>query len=154
VHQLFQESRPAARQIGRDENFWIIEGVATYFETLTEHVDPAAGLFYTVGESNAGRLPAARNRLQEGFYVPLDELVRMGKTDVQQHADIAKLYSQSAGLAAFLMDAHDGRYREPLVRYLNEVYVDRDNEQSLRQATGGSYDELDAEYRRYIESLP
>jgi hypothetical protein len=154
VHQLFQESRPAARQIGRDENFWIIEGVATYFETLTEHVDPAAGLFYTIGQSGAGRLPAARARLQEGFYVPLDELVRMGKTDVQQHAEIAKLYSQSAGLAAFLMDAQDGRYREPLVRYLNEVYVDRDNEQSLRQATGGSYDELDAQYRRYIESLP
>ncbi|HEY3394525.1 MAG TPA: hypothetical protein VGK58_17575 [Lacipirellulaceae bacterium] len=154
VHQLFQESRPAARQIGRDGNFWIIEGVATYFETLTEHADPVAGLYFTVGESDAGRLPAARSRLQDGFYIPLDELVRMGKTDVQQHPEIAKLYSQSAGLAAFLMDAQDGRYREPLVRYLKEVYVDRDSEQSLRHATGGSYDELDAEYRRYIESLP
>jgi hypothetical protein len=154
VHQLFQESRPAARQIGRDGNFWIIEGVATYFETLTEHADPVVGLYFTVGQSDAGRLPAARNRLQEGFYVPLEELVRMGKTDVQQHPDIAKLYSQSAGLAAFLMDAQDGRYREPLVRYLKEVYVDRDNENSLRHAAGGSYDELDAEYRRYIESLP
>jgi hypothetical protein len=154
VHQLFQESRPAARQIGRDANFWIIEGIATYFETLTEHVDREAGLFYTVGESNAGRLPAARNRLQEGYFIPLAQLVPMGKMDVQEHPDIAKLYSQSAGLAAFLMDAHDGRYREPLVRYLKEVYVDHDNEQSLRQATGGSYGELDAEYRRYIESLP
>jgi hypothetical protein len=154
VHQLFQESRPAARQIGRDANFWIIEGVATYFETLTEHLDPEAGLYYTVGESTAGRLPAARNRLSEDFYVPLDELIRMGKSDVQQHADIAKLYSQAAGLAAFLMDAENGRYREPLVRYLNEIYTGRDNEQSLRHATGGSYDELDAAYRRYIESLP
>jgi hypothetical protein len=154
VHQLFQESRPAARQIGRDANFWIIEGVATYFETLTEHFDPEAGLYFTVGEWNAGRLPAARNRLSEDFYVPLDELIRMGKSDVQQHTEIAKLYSQASGLAAFLMDAEDGRYREPLVRYLNEVYAGRDNEQSLRHATGGSYDELDAAYRRYIESLP
>jgi hypothetical protein len=154
VHQLFQESRPAAREIGRDANFWIIEGVATYFETLTEHLDPKAGLYFTVGESDAGRLPAARNRLSEDFYVPLAELVRMGKSDVQQHADIAKLYSQAAGLSAFLMDADDGRYREPLVRYLNEVYSGRDNENSLRHAAGGSYDELDAAYRRYIESLP
>jgi hypothetical protein len=154
VHQLFQESRPAARQIGRDANFWIIEGVATYFETLTEHLDPDAGLYFTIGESAAGRLPAARDRLADNFYVPLVELVSMGKTDVQQHADIAKLYSQSTGLSAFLMDAGDGRYREPLVRYLTEVYAGRDNENSLRHAAGSSYDELDAEYRRYIESLP
>ena len=95
-----------------------------------------------------------RNRLSEDFYVPLAELVRMGKSDIQQHGDIAKLYSQSAGLSAFLMDAEDGRYREPLVRYLNEVYSGRDNENSLRHAAGGNYDELDAAYRRYIESLP
>jgi hypothetical protein len=154
VHQLFQESRPTARQIGRDANFWIVEGVATYFESLTEHADPEAGLYYTVGEESAGRLPAARDRLLDKFYVPLAELIQFGKTDLQQHPDIAKLYSQSAGLSAFFMNSQDGRYREPLVHYLNEVYAGRDNEQSLRHATGGSYHELDAEYRRFIENLP
>ena len=57
VHQLFQESKPTPRQIGVVANFGIVEGVAAYFETLTEHRDPKAGLYFTIGESTAGRLP-------------------------------------------------------------------------------------------------
>jgi hypothetical protein len=154
VHQLFQESRPAARQVGRTANFWIIEGVATYFETLTEHDDPHAGLYYTIGEVTAGRIPAARERLADGFYVPLADLSQLGKDDVQRHADIAKLYSQAAGLSAFLMHADNGRYREPIVQYLKQVYSGRDSDQSLAKAMGLSFAKLDAAYHRYVESLP
>jgi hypothetical protein len=155
VHQLFQETRPAARHVGETVNFWIIEGIATYFETLREHRDPAAGLYYTIGESSAGRLPAARERLLVGkFYVPLDELTRLGKDDLQRYPELAKLYSQSAGLAALLMDGEEGRYREPLVAYLSAVYAGRDDADSLSTATGTSNAELDAAYRRYLESLP
>ncbi len=154
VHQLFQESQPAAKRVGSLANFWVVEGVATYFETLTEHNDPVAGLYYTVGESTAGRLPAARERLFDGFYIPLAELTPLGKSDVQRHPEIAKLYSQSAGLAAFLMDGERGRYREPLVRYLDAIYAGRDNDRSLAEAAGASYQELDARYRRHMESLP
>jgi hypothetical protein len=154
VHQLFQESRPAARHIGGATNFWVIEGVATYFETLTEHFEPQLGLYYTVGDSTAGRLPAAQDRLADGFYVPLGELTRLGKEDVQRHPDIAKLYSQSTGLTAFLMHSRGGRFREPLVRYLGAVYAGRDDGESLAELTGRRYSELDAEYRQFMESLP
>ncbi|MEX2093411.1 MAG: hypothetical protein WD971_12080 [Pirellulales bacterium] len=155
VHQLFQETRPAARHVGETANFWIVEGIATYFETLREHRDPAAGLYYTIGESTAGRLPAARERLlTEKFYVSLDELTRLGKDDLQSYPELAKLYSQSAGLAALLMDGEEGRYREPLVVYLSAVYAGRDEASSLSAATGTSNAELDAAYRRYLESLP
>jgi hypothetical protein len=154
VHQLFQETKPSAKQVGALSNFWIIEGIAKYFETLREHRDPAAGLYFTIGEPDAGRLPAARERLRDGFYIPLAELVSLGKLDMQRHAEIAKLYSQSSGFAAFLMDADQGRYREPLVRYLDAVYTGRDNADSLSKATGASDSELDVQYRRYSESLP
>lgn len=155
VHQLFQETRPTARHVGDVANFWIVEGIATYFETLREHRQPEAGLYYTIGESSAGRLPAARERLLvEQFYVPLDELTRMGKDDLQRYPELAKLYSQSAGLAALLMDGEEGRYREPLVEYLSTVYAGRDQAQSLSDATGSSMTDLDAAYRRYLESLP
>jgi hypothetical protein len=155
VHQLFQETRPAARQVGRDRNFWIIEGIATYFETLREHRDPQTGLFYTIGESTEGRLPAARERLLvKEYFVPLDELTRLGKDGLQRYPELAKLYSQSAGLAAMLMDGAGGRYREPLVEYLTAVYAGRDDYNSLSEATGASTEELDATYREYLESLP
>jgi hypothetical protein len=154
VHQLFQESKPAARQIAGAANFWVVEGVATYFETLTEHADGVAGPYYTVGQSTAGRLPAARERMLEGYYVPLGELTQLGKDDLQRHPHIAKLYSQAAGMTAFLIDGQQGRYRESLVRYLQAVYAGRDNDQSLAEATKNSYQELDAQYRRFLESLP
>jgi hypothetical protein len=155
VHQLFQETRPAARHVGETANFWIIEGIATYFETLREHRDAEAGLYYTIGESSAGRLPSARKRLVvDKFYVPLDELTRLGKDDLQRYGELAKLYSQSTGLAALLMDGEEGRYREPLVVYLTAVYAGRDAADSLSNATGRSNAELDAAYRRYLESLP
>jgi hypothetical protein len=155
VHQLFQETRPAARQVGGRANFWIVEGIATYFETLCEHRDPVAGLYFTIGESSAGRVPSARRRLlEDGFYVPLEELVPLGKTDLQRYPELAKLYSQSSGLAAFLMDGDDGRYREPLVVYLTAVYAGRDDANSLSQAAGAANAELDAAYRRFLESLP
>jgi len=155
VHQLFQESRPAARQVGHAANFWIVEGIATYFETLREHQDPEAGLYYTIGESSAGRLPAAKERLlASGFYVPLDELTHLGKEPFQRYTELAKLYSQSAGLAAMLMDGDGGQYREPLVRYLITVYAGRDKPSSLSEATGESTTTLDAAYRQFLESLP
>jgi hypothetical protein len=154
VHQLFQESKPAARRIGETGNFWVIEGVATYFETLTEHSDPVAGLYYTIGAATAGRLPAARERLQENYYIPLAELTKLGKYEVQRRDDVAKLYSQSSGLAAFLLDGEHSRYREPMVRYLQAVYTRKDNDESLADLTGRSYSELDAAYRRFMESLP
>jgi hypothetical protein len=154
VHQLFQESKTGARRIGEISNFWVIEGVATYFETLTEHTDPKMGLYYTIGELSAGRLPKARERLHDNYYVPLADLTKIGKLEMQHRDDVAKLYSQSSGLAAFLLDSAEGRYREPMVRYLQAVYTRHDNDQTLAEATGSSYSELDAAYHRFMESLP
>ncbi len=154
VHQLFQESKPSARRIGEVSNYWAIEGVALYFETLTEHNDPKMGLYYTIGELSAGRLPAAREKLKENYYVPLADLTKIGKYDMQHRDDAAKLYSQSSGLAAFLLNGAEGRYREPLVRYLQAIYTQHDNDQTLAETTGSSYPELDAAYHRFMESLP
>lgn len=155
VHQLFQETRPAARSVGSRANFWIVEGVATYFETLREHDEPQTGPYYTIGQWSAGRLPTARERLlEDNYYEPLAILTQWGKDDLQRQPELARLYSQSAGLAAFIMDADGARYREPLVRYLEVVYAGRDNARTLSAITGRDYGELDAEYRAFLESLP
>jgi hypothetical protein len=52
------------------------------------------------------------------------------------------------------MDGERGQYREALVRYLDAVYSGRDSERSLAEAARVSCQELDARYRRYMESLP
>ncbi len=154
VHQLFQETKPTGKRVGAVSNFWVIEGIATYFETLREHESPEAGLYFTIGDWAEGRLPSARQRLQEGFYVPLAELTQLGKLETQRRPDLSKLYSQFAGVAAFLMDGNNGRFREVMVKYLDAVYSGRDNARSLQAAVGDDGSVLDEDYHAYVESLP
>jgi hypothetical protein len=147
THQLIQETRPTETNIARRHNFWIVEGIAVYAESLTDH-----GPWWTLGGLNAARVPAARhNLLAENFYVPLAELTQLGMPELQRHPNIAKLYSQAAGLVTFLMHYDDGRYRGALVEYLIAVYSGKDNADTLAKLTGVEYDQLDREYREFLQ---
>lgn len=153
VHQFFQESRKAARNVGALSNAWIIEGIACYFESLTEHRDAQRGRYYTLGTPQAGRLPAARHRrLVDNYYVPLAELSTLGMTDLQRRSDIARLYSQSAGLATFLMHYQEGSYRQATVEFLKLIYAGRDKTTSLPTLTGRSFEDLDQQYAEFLKS--
>ena len=155
VHELFQQSRSGAKRAAKKANFWIVEGIATYFETMSEHRDATAGLYYTIGQSSTGRLPKARERLlQDHEYIPLEQLTKWGRLDMQAQPDLAKVYSEASGLSAFFMDGEQARYREPLVQYLQAIYAGKDDPQTLAKLTGRSYEELDGEYREFMQSLP
>ena len=150
THQLFQETRRAPRNIGQRDNFWIVEGIATYFESLAD--EPALG-YATLGAPDAGRLPAARQRLlTDGYYVPFARLTSLGTADIQRDPNIARLYSQAAGQTTFLLQCQGGKYRPALVRYLGEVYAQRAEPGTLFRLTGASAAELDREYRVFMQS--
>ena len=155
VHQLFQESGRSARDVAKHRNAWILEGVACYFESLQAHQDPSTGPFYTLGTPEAGRLPAARHRrLVDDYYVPLAELSALGMTDLQQRDDLPRLYSQSAGLATFLIDGRQGQYRPALVKLLQLIYTGHDRPTSLQELTGQDFADLDRQYQEFIAKLP
>ncbi len=165
VHQMFQESTRSTRNVAALANGWIVEGVACYFESLVL-VEPESseqriagygspGRFFSIGTSQAGRLPAARHRrLVDDSTMPLREFSAMTALDLQRHPDIAKLYSQAAGVATFLMHYEQDKYRRSLVEYLQAVYAGRDKPTSLAELTGQSFGQLDQQYRKYLESLP
>ncbi len=154
VHQFFQESAPSARNVGGLANAWIVEGIACYFESLTPLELGGGKRGYSIGTPGAGRLPAAYHRcIVDDYYVPLAELCPLGTTDLQRRDDIAQLYSQSAGLATFLMHYQDGIYREALIKYLQLIYAGRDKPTTLQEVTGQSFAELDKQYREYLLSL-
>jgi hypothetical protein len=155
VHQFFYESAAKpTRQLAGAANVWAVEGVACYFESLAE-VEGAAPRRFTIGRPGAGRLPAARHRrIVDQYYVPLEELSALGMIELQARQDIARLYSQSAGLAAFFIDGREGRYRRPFGELLALVYAGRDAPDKLAELTGRSYAELDGEYLEFMRSLP
>ena len=114
THQLFHESRPVAPDVGRKANFWIVEGIAMYMESLRQEDG-----YYVLGGFDDQRLHAAQYRLlHDHFYVPLDEFVDYGMERLQNDPRIATLYSQAAGLTHFLIYYDGGRYRDALVSYL------------------------------------
>jgi hypothetical protein len=164
VHQFFFESAPKpARHLAPTANAWAVEGVACYFESLAEREDARhggsstsdGGRVFSVGGADAGRLPAARHRrVIDNYYVPLAEVSALGMLDLQQRPDIARLYSQSAGLAAFFMDYRDGAYRKPFRELLRLVYAGRDTADKLAELTGRDYGQLDREYLAFMQSLP
>jgi hypothetical protein len=146
AHQLFQETRPVARDVARAANFWIVEGIACYMESLADHGD-----YVTLGGADAGRMPAARHRLlTDKFYVPLAELVEIGRDSLQSDARMPSIYSQSAGLADFFMHYGQGRYREALDRYLVAIYTGKATPRTLSGLARVDYPTLDRQYAEFM----
>ncbi len=150
AHQLFTEGRADAektrQQAGERSGFWAIEAAACYMESLQ-----ATDFGWTVGGRDAGRVPAAKERLDEGFYVPFAELCRLGRKEFQAHDQLQQLYSQIAGQADFLMNGEGGRYRESFVEYLTRVYRGTADSDTLARLCKRPATELDDAYRRHLQ---
>ncbi len=149
-----QRRRPSEEWIlGRQSEFWIIEGLACYLESF-RIVDGQV----TVGDPTHVRIEAARVRLlRDQFYVPLETFCRLGKDAFQQHPQRSRLYSQASGVTHFLMHYDQGRYRDALVTLLSSVYQPDArrplHQPSLAEITGVSFAELDRQYREHILHL-
>ena len=147
THQLFHERFRRGKSAGVDNNFWVVEGIATYMESMQK-----GDGYYVVGGPGAYRLQFARYRaLTEQFYVPLAKFVAMGRAETQAAAEnLPRIYSQAAGLSHFFMDAQGGKYRRAFVQYLDAVYRDKADATTLARLTGKRYEELDKEYLAFL----
>jgi hypothetical protein len=155
THQLFHESRPVAENVGKHANFWIVEGIATYMESLRKEDGNTGDGYFVLGGFDDVRMKAARYRLlKDDFYVPLSELCGYGMTRIQTDPRVATLYSQMAGLTNFLVYYDGGRYRDALVAYLHAVYNGSQNPNILPELTGASFDTLDKQYRGFMRQGP
>jgi len=149
VHQLFSLTKPGPR-VGVRANFWIVEGIACYFESLSLHDG-----FAELGDLENARMRAARyRRLVDDFYVPLAEFSTYSMQKFQHDERLPRLYSQASGLTWFLLHANDGAYREATADYLSAVYAGRDVPTTLAERIGRPFAELDEQYLSYLKGLP
>ena len=148
--------RPAPRwQLGEKSNFWILEGIACYFESF----DVENG-HLSIGRPDSERFDIARQRIVEPmfyYYLPLQQLSGMGQEEFQHHPQIAQLYTQGAGFAHFLMHYEDGLYRDDLITLLSQIYRPDPGkvleEPSLSDITGVSFELLDRQYHTHMQNL-
>jgi hypothetical protein len=121
VHQLFCEATRSG--LGRDipgerEGFWLVEGIAGYFESLF-----LGETYATVGGWDASRLQFARYRLlSAGDSMPFAELRRDGRLAAQQRQDIARWYAHAITQTHHLLDGGDVDRRRWVYQQLAERY--------------------------------
>lgn len=146
VHQLFAESHRTVPAVGERAGFWAVEAAACFVESARR-----TRFGWTVGGRDAGRAPMARKRLlEDGFHVPLAEIVAMGRRELQVDPRLPRLYSQISGLADFFMTGENGRLRGAFIEYLGMLYRGRVETGTLAALSGTSYDDLDDRYRRHM----
>lgn len=121
VHQLFREaslSKLDTRMPGEDSGFWIVEGIAGYFESLFIVRGRA-----TVGGWDASRLQFARYRmLVGGDTMPISELVADGRLAAQQRQDLARWYAHAIAQTHHLLDSGNTNHRRYIYDQLAKCY--------------------------------
>jgi len=146
AHQLFAEKIPSRKVSSLKNNFWLVEGIACFMETLRQEKQG-----WRLGGLRAGRLPAARLRLaQDQFYVPFAELVTYTSEDLLRNPKYRTLYTQAAGQATFLMAGAEGKFRSAAIDYLRKIYRGRARLNTLATVTGQSFADLDRSYRDFL----
>ncbi|KAA5545551.1 hypothetical protein FYK55_07895 [Roseiconus nitratireducens] len=142
AHQLFREasrSRLGDQIPGEASGFWLIEGIAGYFESM-QVADGVASL----GGWDSPRLQYARYRILSGNdLMAFSELSSAGRAEVQSRSDLARWYAHAIAQTHHLFDGPDLGSRRWIYEQLAELYqIDLDvpgirrptePEQSLRR---------------------
>lgn len=157
THQLFAETRaytlvPTMMKNypvqGLESNYWVIEGIAMFMESL----DESPGL-HELGDFHDYNLYSARYYLlRKKFYIPLEQFTAIGHTLFYNSHCEDELYQQASGVTWFLLFYENGRYRDAFIRYLSLVYSGLDKPETLSELTGVSYSQLDKEYKQFMLS--
>ncbi len=132
-------------------NYWVFEGLGTYFETLEHAPDGALEVGGLVGK----RIEYARARLagnQE--YIPLEEFVSYSQERFNTDKVVFLHYQEANALAVFFMQANDRKYREGFLDYVSDAFkgrVGRASGRSLESRLGLPYKDLDAEFLAYLK---
>ena len=153
THQLLAAHLKPHPVIARDENFWLIEGIACYIESFRIENGEVS-----LGDPRFLRFVSARFRKLSDppYYMPLADFTAMGKDAFQRHPQISNNYSQASGLVHFFMHYDGGLYRDDLIEHLRLIYKQAETGRrplALEVLTGVNYAELDQQYGEYVLKL-
>ncbi len=130
-------------------NYWVFEGLGTYFETVTPQPDGSLEVGGLVGE----RILAARQSLAAGKFLPLDQFLLLDQNAFNRPDRIHDHYQQAMALTVFLMQWKDETYREAFLDYVRDAYRGRiklRTGRSLEDRVGEPVRVLDSQFRDFL----
>ena len=152
-HQLLFESAGPDDYARNSGQYWVFEGLGTYFETLQHEPDGSL----RIGGLQGPRVEQARRRLiGGGEAIPIEQFVALNRPRFQGEqggSDIYLNYAEAMALAVFLMQAEGGRHREGFLEYVRDVYKGRyraGSGRSLDEELGMRYPELNRALLAYL----
>lgn len=153
-HQILFESAGAADFERNQGDYWVFEGLGTYFETLTRLPDGSLEVGGLVGP----RMALARQRLlDQNEFLPVEQLVAMRKARFDERGgqgDVYLRYIESMALAIFLMQYDRGFYREGFLTYVADAYhgqVRGGNGKTLDRRLDVSFATLNTQFHKFLE---
>jgi hypothetical protein len=144
-HQLLFETAGSNHYTQNSGNYWVFEGLGTYFET----VEPQPNGSLEVGGRVGRRMEEAIHSLVGlGRMVPLEHFVGYDEAAfTQDDSEIYQRYQQAMALTVFLMQWHDCAYREGFLDYVHDAYRGR-----LRGGLGRKLDDRAGETYKKLEA--
>src|SRR5262249_32677360 len=131
-------------------NYWVFEGLGTYFETVEQHGDSLE-----VGGMVGPRIEEAIKALVDhDLGTPIARFVDFEQKIFNREEVIALHYQQAMALTAFLMQWHTGVYRDDFLEYVRDAYrgrIKRGSGRSLEERLGQPYATLEAQFRAFLE---
>ena len=151
-HQLLFETAGTNAYTRNVGNYWVFEGLGTYFETVVPQPDGSL----EVGGLAGPRIEVAIKALiGMGQLIPLAEFIALGENGFNSEDEIYLHYQQAMALAVFIMQWHDGIYRDAFLDYVRDAYRGRIKHgagRTLQDRLGQSYATLDGQFRAFLKN--
>jgi hypothetical protein len=150
-HQLlFETAGPNGytRNVG---NYWVFEGLGTYFETVSPQADGSIEVGGLVGRRIEEGI---RTLVGNGQLIPLAEFIAFDQNAFNKKPDIYQHYQQAMALTVFLMQWHDGFYQDAFLDYVRDAYrgrIKHGTGRELRDRLGQSYATLDSQLLAFLK---
>jgi hypothetical protein len=147
-HQLLFESAGSDKVEPERSQFWVFEGLGTYFETVRAQPDGTLRYGGIVGE----RIKEAQKRLMKGEFLTIGRLTSFNRHQFLggDGGDIYLHYVESEALTVYLMHAHGGRYREEFLEYVRDVYKGKPRK-GLDTRLGVELGPLNKDFQAYMK---
>ena len=152
-HQLLFESAGSSDYARNSGQYWVFEGLGTYFETLQHNADGTIRIGGLIGP----RIAQAKIRLiGRREFIPIEKFAGLSRSKFLA-GDIYLNYAESMALAVFLMQADGGRHREAFLDYTLDAYKGRFRGaagRSLAEQVGLGFPELNRTFLAYLGHEP
>lgn len=130
---------------------WFHEGLADYFATFAPRRGGDGALAPSL---HAGRVADAKRALARGRFVPLEDLLLMGREEFQEPLEAPYHYAQSWALIHTIVTVGEPVERAALERCFHEVTRSRDRPRAHAASFGRlDLEGLDRRVRAFVEGL-